>query len=265
MIDLAAVRAEAEIAARAAGDALMRLFNQPHMFNYKTSDRDFATEGDHAAEAVILKLLRALRPDFGVVSEESGADAAAAAAAYTWHIDPLDGTINYAAGLPLFATSIGLADAAGQPVVGVVYAPALGMLFSGAKGMGATLNGEPIRVSETETLDRALMVTGFSYDRHLLADNNLAAWNRLLMQTRDLRRYGTAALELALVAAGRFDGMWEKHIHSWDCMAGLLLIKEAGGRVSDYSGVESAALFSGSEIIATNGCVHEALRSALNV
>lgn len=264
MIDLGIVRAEAEIAARAAGDALMRHFNQPHTFNYKTSDRDFATEGDHAAEAVILKLLRALRPDFGVVSEESGADAAAATAAFSWHIDPLDGTINYAAGLPLFCTSIGLANVAGQPVVGVVYAPAVGLFFSGARGMGATLNGAPIRVSETETLDRALMVTGFAYDRHMMADNNLAAWNRMLMRTRDLRRYGTAALELALVAAGRFDGLWEKHIHSWDCMAGLLLIKEAGGRVSDYSGAESAALFSGAEIAATNGRLHEPLLAALN-
>lgn len=263
MIDVQAVRADAEIAARAAGAALMRYFNQPHTFQYKTSDRDFATEGDHAAEAVILKLVRALYPQFGVVSEESGADDASATAEYAWYIDPLDGTMNYAAGLPLFCTSIGLADRQMQPVVGVVYAPALGLLFSGAQGQGVTLNGEPIRVSATDTLSRALLATGFAYDRHTLADNNLRHWETLLMRSRDLRRLGTIALELGFVAAGRFDGLWESHIHSWDVIAGLLLVSEAGGRISDYDGGLSPSLYSGEKVVATNGALHEAVLAAL--
>ncbi|MDZ4763475.1 MAG: inositol monophosphatase family protein [Chloroflexota bacterium] len=263
MIDLQTIRADAEIAALAAGSALMRHYNQPHTFNYKTSDRDFATEGDHAAEAVILKLVRALYPDFAVVSEESGADADVESAAYAWHIDPLDGTMNYAANLPLFCTSIALADQTMQPLVGVVYAPVLDMMFSAARGFGATLNGQPMRVSACETLDRALMVTGFAYDRHSMADNNLRQWETMLMRTRDLRRYGTAALELALVAAGRFDGFWEQQIHSWDCLAGLLLIEEAGGRVSDIDGARSRALWDGADIVASNGTLHEALIAGL--
>lgn len=265
MIDLQALRADAEIAARAAGSALMRHYNQPHTFNYKTSDRDFATEGDHAAEAVILKLLRALHPTIAVISEESGADAEVESAAYAWHIDPLDGTMNYAANLPLFATSIALADRDMQPLVGVIYAPVLDMLFSGARGHGATLNGTPIHVSDCTALDRALMITGFAYDRHALTENNLRQWENMLMRTRDLRRYGTAALELALVAAGRFDGFWEQHIHSWDCLAGLLLIEEAGGRVSDRQGERSPSLWDGMDIVASNGALHEAMLDVLRL
>jgi myo-inositol-1(or 4)-monophosphatase len=264
-MDFQAIAADAEIAARAAGTALMRYYNHPHTFHYKTSSRDFATEGDHAAEEVVLRLLRALYPQFAVISEESGADDAVGSAEYAWHIDPLDGTMNYAANLPTFCVSIALADPQMQPVVGVVYAPVLDMLFSSAKGAGATLNGEPIRVSTTEALDRALMVTGFSYHRHDLEDNNLRQWETMLMRTRDLRRFGSAALELAFVASGRFDGFWERHIHSWDCLAGLLLIQEAGGRISDYDGAITPALWDGKSIVASNGLLHEAMLAALKL
>ena len=186
-----------------------------------------------------------------------------AAAEYAWYVDPIDGTTNFASNLPFFSVSIALAGRDLVPLVGVVYNPVYGEMFSAARGFGATFNGRPIHVTGTAELSRAVLSTGFSYDRHTAAYNNLAQWEAMLMEARDMRRFGSAALDLAFVAAGRLDGYWERPLHSWDCLAGLLLVEEAGGQTSDYSGGK-ANLYSGAEVVATNGLLHDRVLAVLN-
>lgn len=267
-MDLAAVRQAAEAIAIRAGATILEHLNQPHHETTKTSVFDVVTEGDTAAEKVIIAGLRELTPDYAIITEESGllsasAQGQGAADGLHWHIDPIDGTTNFAIGLPFFCVSLALADRSLQPLIGVVYDPVARELFSAARGLGAALNGNPIRVTTTDTLERAVVSTGFSYNRHITPDNNLAQWGAMLMRVRGLRRLGSAALELAYVAAGRLDAFWEKYIHSWDCLAGLLLVAEAGGRISDYSG-GSERLYSGEQVVASNGRLHDALLEVLN-
>jgi myo-inositol-1(or 4)-monophosphatase len=267
-VDLVAIRQAAEAIAIRAGETILDHLNQPHQEMTKTSVFDVVTEGDTAAEQVIVAGLRELTPDVAIVTEESGLLSASAQGqgevhGLQWHIDPIDGTTNFAIGLPFFCVSLALADHTLQPLIGVVYDPVARELFSAARGLGAALNGSPIHVTTTETLERAVVSTGFSYNRHLTPDNNLAQWGAMLMRVRGLRRLGSAALELAYVAAGRLDAFWEKYIQSWDCLAGLLLVAEAGGRISDYSG-GSERLYSGEQVVASNGRLHDALLEVLN-
>jgi myo-inositol-1(or 4)-monophosphatase len=245
-----------------AGETIMRYYNQPHEETVKLNIRDVVTEGDKASEAVILTALSDQFPQFGIISEESG-ESNLADAEYVWHIDPIDGTTNFAASLPFFSVSIALADRYLRPVVGIVYNPYYRECYSAAQGLGATLNGSPIHVSVTNMLERAVLCSGFSIDRDGKSIHNLKAWEAMLFHARDLRRFGSAALDLAFVAAGRLDGYWESQIHSWDCMAGLLLVQEAGGMITDYSGVQSDTLYSGGEIVASNGHVHPAMLAVL--
>ncbi|HLU10167.1 MAG TPA: inositol monophosphatase family protein [Oceanobacillus sp.] len=256
-MDLQSIRATAENIAVHAGETVMPFFNQPHQETIKTNIYDVVTEGDKAAEAVIIPALQEAFPQHGIVSEEGGGGLVAASEAeYSWYIDPIDGTTNFANNIPFFAISIALADRALNPLVGVVYNPVSRELYSAAKGFGATLNGNPIRVTQNDALNRAVLSTGFSYERHTQEDNNLRAWEAMLMAARDLRRFGAAALDLCFVAAGRLDGFWERYIHSWDCLAGILCVLEAGGKATDYSGGTSK-LLTGDEIVATNGLLHE--------
>lgn len=261
-IDLQAVRVIAEQIAQDAGAEVMRYFNQPHQETQKSNVFDVVTEGDKASEAVIVPALRAAFPDFGLVSEE-GDSTEIADAEYVWYIDPIDGTTNFAANLPLFAVSIGLADRHMRPVVGVVYNPFYRELFSAASRHGATLNGQPLHVTKTATLERAVLSTGFPYQRHILAENNLPQFEAMMLRARDVRRLGSAALDLAFTAAGRLDGFWEKYIHPWDVIAGLCLIQEAGGTMTDYSG-GTEHLYSGAEIVVSNGLLHSELLAILN-
>ena len=170
-----------------------------------------------------------------------------------WIIDPLDGTTNFAHGLPLFSVSIACV-VGGSARVGVVYAPALGFRFAAVRGGGATCNGRPIGVSQTAALDSALLTTGFPYDRRTSPENNLAQFVSLKKRARGIRRLGSAALDLSLVAAGKFDGYWEMKLKPWDIAAGLLLCEEAGGQISNWSGGPSD-LFRG-EVLATNRHIH---------
>jgi myo-inositol-1(or 4)-monophosphatase len=254
-VDLKAIQAAAEAAALAAGGVLRPLFDQPHDEKIKANIYDVVTEGDLAAEAAIIPVLRAAFPQFGIVSEEGGGEASESE--YAWYIDPIDGTTNFANNIPLFSVSIALADRALRPVVGVVYMPMLGELFSAAQGLGAALNGKPIRVSAVSDMQRAVMSSGFSTQRHTLPENlnNVRHWREMLWRVRDLRRFGSAALDLAYVASGRLDGFWELHIHSWDVLAGICLIQEAGGTVTDYVGTAAGAL-SGAQVVASNGLLH---------
>jgi myo-inositol-1(or 4)-monophosphatase len=263
-VDLQNICTAAEAIAMRAGEAVLPYFNQPHQEVIKSNIYDVVTEGDKAAEAVIVAALREQYPQFGIVSEEGGAGLVPAEEAeYCWYIDPIDGTTNFATNLPLFSISIALADRALNPLVGVVYNPVYGEMFSAAKGCGATLNGKSIHVTTTTELNRAVLSTGFSYQRHTRTDNNLRAWEAMLMAARDMRRLGSAALDLCFVAAGRLDGYWERYIHSWDCLAALLCVTEAGGRVSDYSG-STEKLLTGDEVVATNGLLHDDVLRVLN-
>ncbi len=265
MIDLQATRALATLIAREAGLVLMKNFDQPHQQNTKKTAIDIVTEGDIASEAVVIAALQQHFPDHHIVSEEGGGHVSAAAetAEYFWYIDPLDGTTNYASNIPFFSVSIGLADRNMNPLVGVVYDPFGDQLFSAAKGFGATLNDKPLHISATETLDQAVVCAGFPYDSHTNPDNNLPEWNAFTKRTRALRCMGSAALELCFVAAGRLDGFWEARINPWDVMAGILMIREAGGLVTDYSGQPSARMLNGTEVVASNNLIHEQMLTVL--
>jgi myo-inositol-1(or 4)-monophosphatase len=262
-MDLQTLRASLETVARDAGAAVMQYFDQPHQEIIKSNIYDVVTEGDKASEAVIVPALRALTPEIPIFSEEGGGGASDQTAEYRWYVDPIDGTTNFANNLPLFSVSIALAARDLTPLVGVVYNPVYQEMFSAARGFGATLNGRALYVSRQADLSRCVLSSGFPYHRHDLADNNLPQWEAMLMQARDLRRLGSAALDLAFVAAGRLDGFWEKHINSWDCLAGILLIQEAGGRVTDYSGGTERA-YTGAEIVSSNGLIHARMLDVLN-
>lgn len=185
-------------------------------------------------------------------------------AAIRWIIDPLDGTVNYAHGVPVYAVRIGVADAHGVQV-GVVYDPSRDELFTvwaeAGEGPIARLNGEPMRVSETAELQRALLSTGFPYDRHLKADNNHREYAALNLTCQGVRRGGSAALDLAYVACGRFDGYWEQGLAPWDVAAGSLMVTGAGGHLSTYSGAPHDGV--GHQIVASNGHLHEVMLSKI--
>jgi myo-inositol-1(or 4)-monophosphatase len=220
--------------------------------------RDLVTDADKASEAVILEILRRERPGDAVVAEETAAKAARGRR--TWVVDPLDGTVNFAHGLPMFAVSIGLV-VDGVPTVGVVDAPRLGEVHAGEVGRGATLNGAPVRVSPTERFADAVLATGFAYDIENLADDNLDNMVAVAKTARGVRRIGSAALDLAWVACGRLDGFWELHLSPWDVAAGAALVRAAGGRVTDMTGGEDW-LFGG-HIAATGGGWHDELLRTL--
>jgi myo-inositol-1(or 4)-monophosphatase len=220
--------------------------------------RDLVTDADRASEAAILDVLRRERPDDAVIAEETAAGAARGRR--TWIVDPLDGTVNFAHGVPLFCVSVGLV-VDGAPTVGVVSAPRMGELFAGEVGVGATLNGEAIRVSATSRLADAILATGFAYDLENLADDNLDNLALVSKAARGVRRFGSAAIDLAWVAAGRLDGFWELHLCPWDVAAGAALIRAAGGRVTDMAGGDDFVF--GRHIAATGGGFHDELLATL--
>jgi myo-inositol-1(or 4)-monophosphatase len=219
---------------------------------------DLVTEADKQAETAILEILQRHVSDHQVLAEESGQ--LGAHNDYLWAIDPLDGTTNYAHGYPVAAVSVGLLFR-GIPQVGAIYNPFRNELFLGAKGLGATLNHKTIRVSQTEQLEKSLLVSGFAYDRRETQDNNYAEFCYLTHLTQGVRRSGSAALDLADVACGRLDGYWERGIHPWDIAAGLVILEEAGGKATAYDG--SPIIISSGRILATNHKIHELLSQAL--
>jgi myo-inositol-1(or 4)-monophosphatase len=193
------------------------------------------------------------------LAEESGASGEQSAE-YLWAIDPLDGTTNYAHQYPFYAVSIGLLIR-GVPSVGVIFAPFHQELFRAAKGLGATRNRQPIRVSQTTTLAQSLLVTGFAYDRRETIDNNYAEFCHLTHHTQGVRRGGAASIDLAYVACGRLDGYWERGLSPWDLAAGVVIVEEAGGKVTAYDG--SPFQINTGRILATNGQIHAALSHEL--
>jgi myo-inositol-1(or 4)-monophosphatase len=220
---------------------------------------DLVTEYDRRVEALVVDRLRAADPAARIVGEEGGASGDAAARR-VWYVDPLDGTTNFAHGLPVFAISIALYED-GAPRVGLVHAPALGWEFAAIAGGGATRNGAPIAVSPTASLARALLATGFPYDRRTTADNNLDAFGAFMRRTQGVRRLGSAALDLCCVGAGWFDGYWEKKLQPWDIAAGALVAAEAGARLTDLRG--GPMRIEGGEVCASNGHLHDAMLALL--
>jgi myo-inositol-1(or 4)-monophosphatase len=233
-----------------------------HPAESKSTSNDLVTRFDRAAEELIVSGLSQRFPAHRVLAEEGGARSGAGTdpAAPQWIVDPLDGTTNFAHGLPLFSVSIALVID-GVIRVGVVAAPALGLTFSAGRGLGARRNGQRLRVSDARTLDRALLSTGFPYDRRTHPQNNFAEFIAVKKRAQGVRRLGSAALDLAMVAAGAFDGYWEMRLAPWDIAAGMLLVEEAGGRVSDWCGgpVDLARC----EILATNGHIHDELAAVI--
>jgi myo-inositol-1(or 4)-monophosphatase len=244
--------------ARAAGPLLCAGLKRARPVELK-GPVDLVTEYDRRAEELIVGRLQGVDPAARIVAEESGVRGAASAAR-VWYVDPLDGTTNFAHGLPIFAVSVAL-YVEGAPACGVVYAPALAWEFAAATGYGATLNGAPLRVSQTPALEAALLVTGFPYDRRTTHDSNLDEFGACVRLTQGVRRLGAASLDLCFVAAGWLDGYWEKKLNTWDLAAGAIVAAEAGARLTAFDG-GPFALADGA-VVATNGRIHDALLAVL--
>jgi myo-inositol-1(or 4)-monophosphatase len=219
---------------------------------------DVVTDADKASEALIVAAIRERYPDHGVVAEEGGQ--AAGAGEYQWLIDPLDGTLNYLHGMPVYCVSLA-ALRNGELHIGVVYDPSRGELFAAERGRGARCNGRALRVSATARLAEALLTTGFPYDRFSQPDNNVREHDHLLMRCQDVRRPGSAALDLCNVAAGRADAHWELGLKPWDVAAGALIVLEAGGTLSDWESRPWRP--DNGRLVASNGQIHAELLAEL--
>jgi myo-inositol-1(or 4)-monophosphatase len=219
---------------------------------------DLVTEVDFAAEKLIVSRIKQRFPGHHVLAEEEHSESARREC--TWIIDPIDGTVNYARGFPFFAVSIGF-EIAGELAWGAVFDPLREEMFTALSGRGAACNGVPIRVSSTARLSESLLTTGFPYDIRTSAENNLDNFNAFMVHSLGVRRPGAAALDLSYVAAGRFDGYWELKLKPWDCAAGYLLVREAGGVVTDFSGARG--LIDAGQCVATNGWIHREMLDVL--
>lgn len=248
----------AQMAARAGGAVLQHYWGKQLSITEKGRAGDLVTEVDRNSEKEVIATIKRHCPDHGILAEESGLSTSNNG--FQWVIDPLDGTTNYAHGYPQAGVSVGLIID-GIPSVGVVYNPMRDELWCAGVGMGATLNNIPIQVSETAELKNSLLVTGFAYDRRETTDNNYAEFCYLTHLTQGVRRAGSASLDLCDVAGGRLDGYWERGLSPWDLLAGVVILLEAGGKITAYDG-SNFDLNSG-RILATNGKIHQQLRDAL--
>ncbi len=250
--------------AREAGQLLREYSAQNVSRETKSSTIDIVTEADRNAEAYINSELEQLYPAHHIVGEEEGDRGADASTAdFVWYVDPLDGTTNYANHIPHYCVSLALTDTQRRPLVGVIYEPTRDDLYSAIRGAGAHLNGEPLHVSATEELLQCVVASGFAYDKHENPDNNVPQWEAFMLKTRGVRRIGSAALDLAYVAAGRFDGYWERSLNPWDALAGMLLVQEAGGTVTDYEGGDAPQFTEDGRYVASNGHIHKAMLAVL--
>jgi myo-inositol-1(or 4)-monophosphatase len=245
-------------AAFEAGKLLMDKFESGLRVEFK-GKYDLVTEADRQAEALIVKLIRERYPDHDFLAEEG--DYAEAGSDYRWIIDPLDGTTNYAHGFPWFAVSIAL-EVKGRLELGVVYNPYVGDFYVAERGSGAFLNERRLKVSTIDTLERSLLATGFAYDHKKCKANNYDYFTRFQKEAQACRRPGAASLDLASVAAGRFDGFWELKLKPWDLAAGILLIEEAGGLVSNFDGLPMT--LESQECMASNRLIHEEMQAILH-
>jgi myo-inositol-1(or 4)-monophosphatase len=253
---------EVERLARGAGDLLVRHFGKLRRTDATRKGghvRDLVSRADLEAEAYVAERLP---EDAELIGEETGGGGRGARRLFV--VDPLDGTVNFLHGIPFWCVSIGVIEG-GALAAAVVHAPALGETFTAEAGKGARLNGEPVRVSGTAELREALLASGFAYRLDELPDDNLDNWRALTLASAGTRRFGSAAIDLAYVACGRLDGFFELHLNPWDVAAGTLLVREAGGAVTDFRGDASLAkVLHGRNLVASNGRIHDAIRARLS-
>ena len=246
--------------AREAGALILQYFHQGLKIEYK-GDADLVTAADRASEALIRERIAKQFPSHDVLGEEQGLNDRGSE--YRWYVDPLDGTTNFAHGFPVFCVSLGLervpfgSENQGQLIAGVIYDPTRDELFTAERGWGAKLNGASIHVSRTKALGESLIATGFpSKKRH--ENPNIHFYQEITLHSHGVRRAGAAALDLAYTACGRFDGYWEFNLNPWDVSAGILLVEEAGGKVTQFNGAPFE-LRTPREILASNGVIHREL------
>jgi myo-inositol-1(or 4)-monophosphatase len=246
-------------AADAGAKEMVRFFNGQFSISNKEGINNLVTEADHAAEKAIFDVIQSDFPDHGILSEEAGA--IVQDTRYKWIIDPIDGTVNFAHGIPLCCVSIAL-EHEGSVIMGAVYNPFLHELFFAQKGWGASLNDKKIQVSTQKNVGASCLVTGFPYTYLDMPNGPLTIFEKLIRKGIPVRRLGSAAMDLCWVAAGRFDGFYEHKLQAWDSAAGWLIVEEAGGRVTDFNGQPYSPYQP--HLLATNGHIHEDLLSIIN-
>jgi len=246
-------------AALKAGEILMRHYGRIESIETKSADIDLVTIADRESEEAVISIIREAFPDHAILAEESGGGGGNAG--YQWVIDPLDGTTNYAHSFPAFCVSIGVMKE-NRPVLASVFNPYYNEYFHAERGKGAFLNDRRIHASAVSDLSRALLVTGFAYDRRDKADHLMRRYRDFMMCCHDVRRVGAAALDLCSVACGRLDGYWEENLKPWDTAAGWLILEEAGGRVTDFSGGEFR--IEKKQLLATNSLIHDEMIKILS-
>ena len=246
-------------AARLGGAILQDFAKKGFSVHSKEQAINLVTEADLRSEEAVIQSIRNTFPEHQILGEEQGLQDIPQHP-IKWIIDPLDGTINFAHGFPMYNVSIGV-EYQGTCVIGAIYDPNKSELFLGQQGRGASLNGKPIHVSASPKLAEALLVTGFPYDVHTATDNNLKECCAFTLRARGMRRTGTAALDLCYIACGRLDGFWELQLKPWDTAAGKVIVEEAGGKVTNYAG-EPYSIY-GNTILATNGLIHQEMVEVL--
>lgn len=244
-------------AAKSAGLILKKNLGKARSIEYK-GVIDIVTEMDRKAEDLIIKTIKKEFPEHGILTEESNEQKSSSE--YRWIIDPLDGTTNYSHGHPVFCVSIAL-EKEGEIILGVVYDPVLNELFTAEKDKDAFMNNKKIKVSKIRELTKSLLATGFPYDVRTSRQNNLDHFSNFAVRAQAIRRAGSAALDMCYVACGRFDGFWEMKLKPWDTAAAMLIIREAGGMVTDFNG-GPFSMYSG-ETLASNGLIHNEMLNVL--
>jgi myo-inositol-1(or 4)-monophosphatase len=246
-------------AVHSGAEELKRFYNSDFKISHKDGVNNLVTEADHASEAAIIKVIKRNFPEHQILAEEVGE--IVQDSNYKWIIDPIDGTINFAHGIPLCCVVIAI-EKDGEIIMSAVYAPILNEFFFAEKGMGATLNDKKISVSKEASVLTSCLVTGFPYTYINMENGPLEVFGRLIRKGVPVRRLGSAAIDLCWVADGRFDGFYEHKLEAWDSAAGYLIVEEAGGRVTDFNGNKFSPYQH--RIIATNGKIHDELVAVVN-
>ncbi len=246
-------------AARAGAAEIVRFFNKEFTISNKEGVNNLVTEADHAAEKAILEVIRKNYPEHHILSEETGE--IVQDSQYKWLIDPIDGTVNFAHGIPLNCVSIGI-EKDGDMLLAAVFNPHMNEFYFAEKGKGATLNDKPIKVSEESRTIKSCLVTGFPYTYINIPNGPLEIFDRFIRKGVPVRRLGSAAIDLCWVAAGRFDGFYEHKLEPWDSAAGYLIVEEAGGKVTDFEGTKFSPYQH--RVLATNGKIHEEMLGVIN-
>jgi len=240
--------------AREAGEIIREGFGKQFTVEFKTNSSNLVTEIDKKAEAAIIKFINKEYPGHNILAEESGVQPGNSN--YTWVIDPLDGTTNFAHGLPIFSVSIGI-QKDGKTIIGVIYDVMNNRMYSAELGSGAYGNGQKLGVSRNSNLEHSLLVTGFPYDIKNNPNRTIEKFNAFLLQARGVRRLGSAAIDFCYIGAGVFDGYWEVHLNPWDVCAGILIVEEAGGKVTKFDG--KICDIHSKQFLASNGKIHDAM------